>query len=159
MVLDDIPEDAGLIIESTPSFYLDRFCGRDFDMVNMVSVPEGFEDGVSKTEDENILDRLFPQVMIDPVGLGFGKPFPNQCIQFFCRAQVRSKWFFNDHTGPGIPVRFMKEFCGLKLFEDEGEKPGRGCKVKNSISPYEAIFSFGNVVVSLQTAFLILGSA
>jgi hypothetical protein len=46
-----------------------------------VAVPDRLEDGVREAEDEDVLDRLFTQVVIDPVDLRLVEPAVDELIE------------------------------------------------------------------------------
>jgi hypothetical protein len=65
MVLDDVTDDAGLLVESRPVLDADRLADRDLDMVDVGVVPDGLEDRVGEAEREDVLDGLLAQVVVD----------------------------------------------------------------------------------------------
>ena len=69
MVLDDVAQGAGLLVEGPAGAHPDVFGDRDLDVVHEVLVPDRLEDPVRKPEGENVLDGLFPQIVVDAVDL------------------------------------------------------------------------------------------
>jgi hypothetical protein len=45
-------------------------------VIDVAAVPDGLEDAVGETEDHDVLDRFFAQVMIDAVDLAFFRTWP-----------------------------------------------------------------------------------
>ncbi len=73
MVLKHIPDHADAVVISGPMSNPDLLCNRDLYVIDIVAVPHGLIDGIGKTRNQDVLNRLFPQVMIDPVYLAFVK--------------------------------------------------------------------------------------
>ena len=71
MVLDDVAEGAGFLVEGPAAFDADGFGGGDLDVVDVVAVPDGLEDAVGEAEDEDVLDGLFAEVVVDAEDLVF----------------------------------------------------------------------------------------
>ena len=69
VVLDHVPHDPGVIEVLAPAFDANRFRNGELDMVDMVLVPKRLKDAVGKAESEQILHRLFTQVMVDSIDL------------------------------------------------------------------------------------------
>ena len=59
MVLDDIAQHARFFPEAASCADADLFADGELHMVDMVVVPERFEDRVAEAEDHEILHRLF----------------------------------------------------------------------------------------------------
>jgi len=69
VVLDNVPDNPGLLVEGAPALDPEVFSDRDLDMIDMTAVPEIFKDTVRKTEEDNILNRLFAEIVIEPIDL------------------------------------------------------------------------------------------
>ena len=82
MILHNISYHPGLFIKGSPVLHPQILSHRNLNVINITPVPELFEDAVGKTEKDDILDRFFPQVVIDPVYLMFLKCPPQNLIQF-----------------------------------------------------------------------------
>jgi len=65
MVLDDIANCAGLVIERAPALYAETFRHRDLHAVNKVTIPEGLHEGVGEAEDHHVMDRPLAEIVID----------------------------------------------------------------------------------------------
>jgi hypothetical protein len=66
----------------------------DLHMVDVLAIPDRLEDPVGKPEDQNILHRLFPEIVIDPVDLPFLQDPLELVVQRPRRFQVMSERFF-----------------------------------------------------------------
>ena len=64
-VLHDITNDTELIEVSTSSLSSERFFESDLNVRDEVLVESGIEHNVGESEDEQVLDHLFSEVVID----------------------------------------------------------------------------------------------
>lgn len=69
MVLHDISDNAKLIKVASTALSTERLLEGNLDVVNVMSVPGGTEEGVAEAHDENILDHLLSKVVINTVEL------------------------------------------------------------------------------------------
>jgi hypothetical protein len=76
MVLHDIADDAEFVKVTTTALRAEGLFERDLNVVDVVTVPSGTEEGVTKSKNENVLDHLLAKIVIDteelillPVGL------------------------------------------------------------------------------------------
>lgn len=65
VVLDHVAQGAGTVIISGSVFDADGFGRGDLHMVDVAPIPQRLKHGVGETEDEDVLHRLFAQVVID----------------------------------------------------------------------------------------------
>lgn len=80
VILHHIPKCSGMIVISSTVFHTKRFGGGDLDIVDIMIVPNGFEERVRKTESEDVLNRLLPDIVIDSKNLIFRKSSCNECV-------------------------------------------------------------------------------
>jgi len=73
MVLKHVPQGAGLFIVPRAVFNAHGFGGGNLHMINVFPVPDRLIDGVSEAEHQNILNGLFPQIVVDAVDLIFAE--------------------------------------------------------------------------------------
>ena len=83
MVLYNVSHYAGLLIKGASLLDPDILGNSDLDVVDVPAVPELFEYGVRKAEEDDILHRLFAEVMVDAVNLALIKGPGKQSIQFY----------------------------------------------------------------------------
>jgi hypothetical protein len=50
-------------------------------MVDIATVPDRLIERVGKTEGENVLNRLFTEIVVDPINLGFHEQTVQELIQ------------------------------------------------------------------------------
>src|SRR5262245_46187766 len=65
MVLDDVTNSARLIIKSPSSLDTKVLGHRDLHTLNMVAIPEWFQDRIGETEKKHVVHRPLTQVMVD----------------------------------------------------------------------------------------------
>ena len=73
-------------------------------MVNIAAVPDRFENAICKTESQDVLDRLFAQIVIDTVNLFFVQDLLDLLVQGPGRIQVPPEWLFDDHSPPVLGI-------------------------------------------------------
>src|SRR5258706_379020 len=66
VILQYVAERPGLFIKWPPSLYTHGFRKRKLYTLNVVPVPDRFEDSIAETEKENVLHRFFAEIVIDP---------------------------------------------------------------------------------------------
>ena len=69
VVLEDVADGAGLLVERAAALDPDRLGDGDLHVVDVAPVPERLEDPVAEPEDQQVPDRLLAQVVVDPVDL------------------------------------------------------------------------------------------
>src|ERR1700761_5950924 len=69
MILYHIPQCATAVIIPPTLAHTYLFGNADLNMIDIVFIPERFEDVVRKTEGHDVLHHLFSQVMIDMIDL------------------------------------------------------------------------------------------
>ena len=81
MVLEHVPQGAGLLVVARAVLDSDRFGRRDLDMIDVFSIPDRLIDRVGEAEHEDILDGLLAQIMIDAVDLFLAEDAAEGLIQ------------------------------------------------------------------------------
>ena len=96
MVLKHVSQYPGMIIVSSPMLHTEGLRSGYIDMIDVRAVPEWFENRIAKSKYQDILNRLFRQIMIDAVDLAFLEAFVEPPIELNSRAQIPTKGIF-DH--------------------------------------------------------------
>ena len=101
MILHHIPQRTCRFI--APASLLDTqiFYGCNFYVVNIVTIPERFEDTVGKTESQYILGCFLTEKMVDTVNLMLIEYRGIRFIQFKCRLEIIAERFLNDDARVG----------------------------------------------------------
>ena len=69
VVLHDVADNAELIEVSTTALCSERLLEGDLDVVDVMPVPGGAEEGIAKSENKDVLHHLLAQVVVDAVEL------------------------------------------------------------------------------------------
>src|SRR5690606_24291928 len=69
VVLHDVADDAELVKVAAAALGAEGLLEDDLDVVDVVAVPGGAEEGVSEPEDEQVLDHLLAEIVVDAVEL------------------------------------------------------------------------------------------
>src|SRR5437764_4308649 len=118
MVLYHVTNSPGFLIIGTTSFYTDILCYGDLHMIDVASVPDGLEDAICQAEDEDVLYRLFPEIVIDTVDLFLSEDLSNLTVQFASGGEVMPKGFLDDDTRP--PLAAFIQSGGTQLLNNVG---------------------------------------
>ena len=137
MVLDDIAEKSFFFEKVAARPDADVFCDGDLDVVDVAVVPERLEDGVGKAEDEEVLDRFFPEVVVDSVDLGFVEVFGDIFLECFRRSAVSPERFFDDDAGPFVRgfMDIVNQAGLVEFFDDERKKFGLNGEIEDAVPP------------------------
>ncbi|MCY1426032.1 hypothetical protein D9M71_418400 [compost metagenome] len=112
MVGHHVAQGAGAVIERTTGLDTDGFRCGDLHVVDVVIVPERFEQAVGKAADQNILHRLFAQVMVDAVDLPLAHHLQQAGVERLGAGQVGAEGLLDHHAAktagglveqPGLP--------------------------------------------------------
>ena len=66
MVLNDVTKRPGLIVELSAALDSELLCHRDLDAFDELSVPQGLQERVGESEEEQVLNGVLPEVVVDP---------------------------------------------------------------------------------------------
>src|SRR5213083_1328277 len=66
MVLDHVADGARLVIERAAALNPELFGHGDLHALDVIPVPEGLEEGVREPEEEHVVHRPLPEVVVDP---------------------------------------------------------------------------------------------
>src|SRR5712692_6521918 len=101
MILDDVADRSGLIVEAAAALDAEILCHGDLHTLDVVAVPERLHEGVRETEDDHIVHRPLPQVVIDSENRGFIELPEEDLIQMSRRLQVVTERLLDDDAGIG----------------------------------------------------------
>ena len=96
VVLDDVPQGPGLLVEGAAPLDADRLGDRDLDVVDGVAVPDPLEDGVAEAEDEDVLHRLLAEVVVDAEDLRLVEDVMQGALQLARGVQVTAERLLDD---------------------------------------------------------------
>ena len=81
VVLHGVTEGTDAIVEAAPILDAEGLRHRDLDRLDVVAVPERFEDLVREPQVHDVLDRLLAQEVIDPVDLVLGQHLQQLAVE------------------------------------------------------------------------------
>ncbi len=142
MVLDDVPRDPDLFVEVDAPLDPDVLGHGDLHVVDVLARPEGLEDGVAEAEDEEVLDRLFPEVVIDPVDLALVEEREQLAVERPRRREVGAEGLLHDHPLVGRVLRVRgrdDEPALLQPADDLGDLVGPDREVKEPVTAGPAL--------------------
>src|ERR687889_77630 len=107
VVLDDVAECSGLLVEGAAGADAYVLGYRDLDVVHVMLAPDGLEDAVGEPERQDILHRLLAKVVVYPVDLALPEVPPDVPVQFSGARQVSSERFLDYQPGPAAALSLV----------------------------------------------------
>ena len=92
VILNHVAQRARAFVIPSAMFYAEAFRDGDLNAGDAIAIPERLEERVREAKDQNVLHRLFAQIMIDAVNLLFLKVFVNAFVQRLGRFQIVAEW-------------------------------------------------------------------
>src|SRR5439155_17876237 len=131
VILKNISQRARALVVLAAAFDADVFRHRDLDVVDIATIPDRLKDAVGKTENQDVLDRLLPQVVVDPVDLRLGENRVDRVIQLFGGFQVVTEGLLDDDPLPSCSG--AGDARRAQTFHDDGEELRRGGEVEDAV--------------------------
>ena len=97
VVLHHVPEGTRGFVVARALFHANGFCCRDLNVVDVIAVPDRLENGVRKAHHQDVLNRLFAEIVVDAEDLVFLPAAFDHAIEFLGTGVVAAKGFFNHH--------------------------------------------------------------
>ncbi|MNM47696.1 hypothetical protein D3C81_586680 [compost metagenome] len=144
VILDHVPQLAGLVEVTPAAFDTDLLGHGDFHVGDVILVPLGFEQAVGETQGDQVLDGLFTQIVVDAVGAVLREELRHGVVDLARGFQVRANGFFQHHAG------IFRQTDLRQVFADCPVNGGRGRKVGNDPLRAAGHFSQGDVVFGLE---------
>ena len=129
VVLDHVAGDSGLIVIPSSEFNAELLADGDLHVVDVASVPDRLKNTVSETEDHDVLNRFFSEIMVDAVDLGFFDALAERGIEGSCACEVVAEGFLDNDAFPCI-VGFGREADEAELLYDFAEESRSHCKIE-----------------------------
>jgi hypothetical protein len=132
MVRHHVAQGASAIVIAATLLDTERLGYRNLHVVDVAAIPDGFEDAVAETKDQDVLDRFFPEVMIDAVDLLLPHERRQGEVQRLRARQIAPERLFdNDAT----PSRILFEQARrAKPLSDLQELVGRSREIEQAIA-------------------------
>ena len=96
MVLDHVPDRAGLLVEGAARPHVERLGHRDLDARHVIAIPDRLEERVGEAEVEQVLDRLLAEVVVDAEDRRLGEHLVDRRVQCPRRREVASERLLED---------------------------------------------------------------
>src|SRR5436190_20589494 len=106
MVGDHVAQCAGGIVIIRSLIDSLHLRGGDLYMVDVTPVPDRLEDSVAKAKDEDVLDRLFAEIMVDAINLPLAEHLLDFGIQAAGRFEIIAERLLDNHATP-MAVHFL----------------------------------------------------
>ena len=100
VVLHDVAQGAGLVVELAAALDADRLGHGDLDRVDVAPVPDRLEQPVPEAEDRQVLNRLLAEVVVDPIDLVLGEHLGDLAVQRSRGLEVVAERLLDDHARP-----------------------------------------------------------
>ena len=130
VVLHDVAHRAGLFVVPGAFLDADRLGDRDLDMIDVLTVPEGLEDPVREAHDEDVLDRLFSEVVVDAEDLVLAEDLMDELGERARRLAIVAEGLLDDDPRPAGPPT---EAMSSDRLHDGLVRAGRGCQVEEPV--------------------------
>ena len=124
MVLHHVAQRAGDVVKLAALFHAQRFGNGNLHGLDVILIPQGFEQAVAEAQRQKVLQAFFAQVVVDAVDLVFLEIGRHVFVDFAAGSQIRAERFFQHDADFG-----RIQACGGQFFAGGGEKFGRGGKV------------------------------
>ena len=144
MVLHDVAQRPGLLVELAAPLDPDRLGDGDLDMVDILAIPERLEDAIAEAEDEQVLHRLLAEVVIDAIDLGLGEGAGDLVVQRLRRGQVVAERLLDHQARPAGGVRLARHLALgqpgiLQVVDDHRVVARRGGQGEDAVSAGAAL--------------------
>ncbi len=133
MIRHHVAQRPGRFIERAAMLDADGFRDRDLHVIDIIVVPQRFEEAVAEAKRHDVLDGLFAEIMIDSVDLILVQTCADLAIERVRRIQVVAERLLDDHSSP-MPVSFFGESRASQLLYDLTEEIWRHRGVEQIIS-------------------------
>jgi hypothetical protein len=133
VVLHHVAHGAGGFVVAPAPFHAERLCRRDLNVIDIVTIPHGFERAVGELKSEEILHDLFTQKIIDAVDIILMEATSNVGVESARRCEVVPEWLLDDDARPASTGRFVSltgEFRGAEALHDRRTQRRRSGEIK-----------------------------
>src|SRR5271168_2005229 len=96
------------VIELAASLDIERLRDGDLDMVDVITIPQRLENAIGEPKHQDVLNRLFPEIVVDPVDLALSEHAEDVAIEGLSRRQIDAERLF-DYDPPPVPLLFTTE--------------------------------------------------
>ena len=118
MILDHVADGARLVVEGAAALDPKIFGQGDLHALDVVSVPEGLQEGVREPEEQHVVHRPLAEVMVDAKDPSLVEARQQRTVERLRRNEVATERLFDDDATAIGPAR------SGQLFHDEPEQCG-----------------------------------
>ncbi len=107
----------------------------DLHMIDMIAIPDRLEHAIGEAQHQDVLNRLFAEVMIDPIELVFVHDFEQLVVQGLGRGQVGAERLF-DHQPPprALIFVFVQQTGAAEFAADRRERVWRRRQIEQAVA-------------------------
>ncbi len=134
VVLHDVAQSPGRLVEAAPLFDADGLGHSDLDVVDVIARPQGLEDGVGEAQGEYVLDRLLTEVVVDAVYLVLGEDLVQGRVEFARCVAVTAEGLFDHQAGRASRFGLIEAHLAQR-FGHPGENLRDGGQVEGAVGP------------------------
>ena len=127
MVLHHVPHGARLVVVGAAAGHADQLGNGDLHLLDVVRVPERLEERVGEADRHQVLHRLLPEVVVDPVDLRLVEVLAQLGVQRPGRGEVVPERLLHDDPAVGRRDPGLGQPLG-----DRGEQRRRHRQVKGA---------------------------
>ncbi len=131
VVLHHVPQHAGRVVVAAPALDVDRLGDVELDVVDIVFVPQRFEHAVGEAERQQVLHRLFSEIVIDAVDLVFVPVRQHLAVELERGVEVRAERLLDDDP---LPARAVLEAGRVQVVAQRAEEARRDREVEEDVA-------------------------
>lgn len=147
VVLNHIPDNSCAVEIGPSGFHSDLLGGVDLYGFDVGGIPQGIEKAVGEAENQQILNRLFSQVVIDTVDSIFFEVLREAPVQFPGALEIVTEGFLDDNPGLATETLMMQGIgCIGVYFRRQGKKDDDGFENTQAIQVFPETFDPAMVV-------------
>ncbi len=95
-----VAQRAGLLVKRCAALDSEGFGGGDFDVLDVVAIPHRLKDGVGEAEDQDVLHRLFAEIMIDAIDVLLVEDLEDGFVEGAGRFEIAAEGLFQNDARP-----------------------------------------------------------
>ena len=96
MVLDDVADGAGLVVEGSASLNAEVFGHGDLHALHVVAIPHLFHERIREPKRDHVADRALGEIVIDAKDVGFIEGGVQDAVELLGRSQIVAEGLFDD---------------------------------------------------------------
>src|SRR5271157_3399667 len=96
MVLDDVADCAGLVVESPAALHTKVFRHSDLHALDVVAVPERLHESVREAEDDHVIHWPLAKVVVYAEDGRFREGGEQDPVKLLRRGEVMAEWLLDD---------------------------------------------------------------